>query len=181
MVDTAAWLVDRVIPEVPVRQWVLSLPYRVRVMCAYDPTACAAVRRILVRAVSGYYERQARSRSGSRPCAGAVAFVQRFDSGLRVNVHMHVLWLDGVFTHEPGLGKVEFCEHAEVTDGDVKKLVQAIRDRVQFSIKNIALPRPQILVTRRIRAPFLLQRSQIMVMSTKFCSEQERGDQNEPT
>ncbi len=35
MVDTAAWLVDRVIPQVPVRQWVLSLPYRVRHVCAY--------------------------------------------------------------------------------------------------------------------------------------------------
>jgi len=34
MVDTAAWLVDRVIPDVPVWQWVLSLPYRVRHVCA---------------------------------------------------------------------------------------------------------------------------------------------------
>ncbi|MCY2955412.1 MAG: hypothetical protein NT107_00055, partial [Planctomycetota bacterium] len=42
MVDTAAWLVDRVIPQVPVRQWVLSLPYRVRHVCAYDAGACAA-------------------------------------------------------------------------------------------------------------------------------------------
>lgn len=48
MADTAAWLVDRVIPEVPVRQWVLSLPYRVRLLCAYDPDACALVRRVLV-------------------------------------------------------------------------------------------------------------------------------------
>jgi anaerobic ribonucleoside-triphosphate reductase len=33
MADTAAWLVDRVIPDVsPVRQWVLSLPYRLRVL-----------------------------------------------------------------------------------------------------------------------------------------------------
>ncbi len=33
MADTAAWLVDRVFPEVPVRQWVLALPYR-RTRCA---------------------------------------------------------------------------------------------------------------------------------------------------
>ncbi|MFN9969679.1 MAG: hypothetical protein ACK58T_07265, partial [Phycisphaerae bacterium] len=39
MVDTAAWLCDAVIPEVPVRQWVLSLPYRVRTLCAYDTEA----------------------------------------------------------------------------------------------------------------------------------------------
>jgi hypothetical protein len=30
MADTAAHLVDRVFPEVPVRQWVLSLPYGLR-------------------------------------------------------------------------------------------------------------------------------------------------------
>ena len=33
---TAAHLVDRVIPAVPVRQWVLSLPYAVRYRVAFD-------------------------------------------------------------------------------------------------------------------------------------------------
>ncbi|HEX5052476.1 MAG TPA: transposase zinc-binding domain-containing protein, partial [Planctomycetota bacterium] len=116
MVDTAAWLVDRVLPFVPVRQWVLSLPYRARLLCAYEPDVCASVRRILVRAVSGYYERRARRQGRPRPRAGAVAFVQRFDSGIRLNVHFHVLWLDGVHAHEPGRGRTEFCEHGEVTD-----------------------------------------------------------------
>jgi len=30
MADTAAHLVDRVLPRVPVRQWVLSLPFGLR-------------------------------------------------------------------------------------------------------------------------------------------------------
>ena len=30
MADTAAHLVDRVLPEVPMRQWVLSLPFALR-------------------------------------------------------------------------------------------------------------------------------------------------------
>jgi hypothetical protein len=30
MADTAAQLVDRVLPEVPIRQWVLTLPYPLR-------------------------------------------------------------------------------------------------------------------------------------------------------
>jgi hypothetical protein len=47
VVDTAAFLVDKVIPDdAPVRQWVLSLPYRVRFICAHDLAALAAVRRI---------------------------------------------------------------------------------------------------------------------------------------
>jgi len=124
MVDTAAYLVDHVIPAVaPVRQWVLSLPYRVRFVCAHDSAALAAVRRILVRAVSGYYERAAARLGKPRPRAGAVAFVQRFDSGLRLNVHFHVLWLDGAYSHEPGRAAVEWCEHEQVTDADVALLV----------------------------------------------------------
>jgi len=36
MADTAAQLVDRVLPAVPVRQWVLSLPFPLRYRMAYD-------------------------------------------------------------------------------------------------------------------------------------------------
>ena len=67
----AAHLVDRVWPDVPVRQWVLTLPYRVRWLCACDQTACRAVRKILVRAVSGLYVRGARCEALARPQAGA--------------------------------------------------------------------------------------------------------------
>ncbi|MCP4039804.1 MAG: hypothetical protein GY733_22865, partial [bacterium] len=137
MVDTAAWLVDRVLPEVPVRQWVLSLPYRVRLLCAYDPEVCAKVRKVLIRAVSRYYERAAKRRGKVRPRAGAVAFVQRFDSGLRANVHFHVLWLDGVYSWDPTRSPVEYCAHEEVTDEDVAQLVKAIRDRVLRALRRM--------------------------------------------
>ena len=135
MVDTAAWLVDAVIPAVPVRQWVLSLPYRVRTLCAYDASACRLVRNVLVRAVSGFYERTALRAGVPRPRAGAVAFVQRFDSGLRLNVHFHVLWLDGVYGWEPGRGAPVFAEHREVTDADVQQVVSRIRDRVLRALR----------------------------------------------
>ena len=36
MADTAAHLVDRVLPRVPMRQWVLAFPPRVRLHLAYD-------------------------------------------------------------------------------------------------------------------------------------------------
>jgi acyl-CoA synthetase (AMP-forming)/AMP-acid ligase II len=36
MADTALHLADKVIPEVPVRQWVCSLPWRLRVLLGYD-------------------------------------------------------------------------------------------------------------------------------------------------
>jgi hypothetical protein len=47
--DTAMHLADEVLPEAPIRQWVLSFPYRVRYLLAYDAKLCSAVRRIFVR------------------------------------------------------------------------------------------------------------------------------------
>ena len=95
------------------------------------------MRRILVRAVSGYYERTAKRLSKPLPRTGAVAFVQRFDSALRLNVHLHVLWLDGVYSHEPGRGGVEWCQHEQVTDADVAQLVRRVRDRVRRKLRKM--------------------------------------------
>ena len=43
MADTAAHLVDRVFPHVPVRQWVLSVPFALRYRLAYDSEMVTAV------------------------------------------------------------------------------------------------------------------------------------------
>ena len=93
MVDTAAHLVERVLPDVPVRQWVLALPHRIRFLCAYDPTLCRAVRAIFVRAVSSFYRRRARDRGIDGARTGCVAFTQRFDSALRLNPQWEYLAL----------------------------------------------------------------------------------------
>jgi hypothetical protein len=43
MTERAAHLVDAVLPRVPVRQWVLSLPHWLRYMLAWDHGLCRAV------------------------------------------------------------------------------------------------------------------------------------------
>ena len=55
----------------------------------------------------------------------------------KLNVHFHVLWLDGVYSHEPGRGGVEWCEHAQVTDADVALLVRRVRDRVRRKLRQM--------------------------------------------
>jgi hypothetical protein len=62
MNDTAAHLVDRVISDVPVRQWVRSLPHRPRYLCAKDPGLLRALLRIFLRAVFRLLRRLARRR-----------------------------------------------------------------------------------------------------------------------
>jgi hypothetical protein len=53
MADTAAHLVDRVFPEVPIRQWVLSLPFALRYRLAYDAHLVRDVLHIVVCGLCG--------------------------------------------------------------------------------------------------------------------------------
>ena len=78
MSDTAAHLVDRVLPEVPFRQWVLTLPYALRYRCAYDAALTSEVLRAFLRALFAELRRRARRQwnlPGGR--CGAVTFIQR--------------------------------------------------------------------------------------------------------
>ena len=51
MADTAAHLVDCVLPIVPIRQWVLTLPYPLRYRCAWNARLTSEVLRCFLRAV----------------------------------------------------------------------------------------------------------------------------------
>ena len=103
MADTAAHLVDRVLPEAPVRQRVLTLPYALRYRGAYDARLTSEVLRAFIRALFAELRRRARRLWGVRAeQCGAVTFIQRFGSALDLNVHFHTLALDGVYTHAVG-------------------------------------------------------------------------------
>lgn len=51
MCEVAAHLTDRVLPHVPVRQWVLSVPKRLRPYLHHDTEVAGAVLRIFLRAI----------------------------------------------------------------------------------------------------------------------------------
>src|SRR5437773_8976165 len=91
MVDTAAHLVYRVFPRVPVRQWVLSLPFALRYRLAYDSTMTTAVLQVFIRSLFGFYRRLAHDYGIEQTQCGAVTFVQRFGSAANLHVHFHVL------------------------------------------------------------------------------------------
>jgi hypothetical protein len=98
MADTAAHLVDWVFPEVPIRQWVLSLPIALRYRLAYDARLVRDVLPIFVQAVFGSLRRRAGFATSNRKVrCGAVTFVQRFGDALNLNVHFHMLALDGIY------------------------------------------------------------------------------------
>jgi hypothetical protein len=96
MVESAALLVDEVLPAVPLRQWVLSVPYPLRFLFASNPVAMGEALSIVYRAISGFMLGKAKLTRAQGQC-GAVTLIQRFGSALNLNVHFHMLIPDGVY------------------------------------------------------------------------------------
>ena len=91
MAETVAHLVDHVFPTVPVRQWVVSVPKRLRYFLARDARLLNRVVRIALSEV----ERAIRAHSPGAPGesgTGGVVFIHRFGSAL--NVHLHACLID---------------------------------------------------------------------------------------
>ncbi len=156
MADTTAHLVDRVIPPVPGRQFVLTLPWPLRLRMAYDAELTTAVLTVVLRAIQGYYRGLARKRgiAGVAPeligvprgipvRIGALTSFHRAGSALNVNLHFHVLLLDGVYYQlEPNSDPL-FQPLVQHSDAGIRSLTHTIRDRVvRLLERNGLLPAP---------------------------------------
>ena len=95
MSATAAHLIEDVLPPVDLRQWVLTVPFAWRKRLGYDGRLMSALTRIFVKTVLGFY----RERGGGPPRgqSGAVVAVQRTSSDLKLNPHVHAVFLDGAY------------------------------------------------------------------------------------
>ncbi len=100
MIETSAHLVDHVFPEVPVRQWVLSFPWPLRLLFASRPDALGRCLAVIVRAIQTDLAHRAGLTASTGARTGVVTLIQRFGSALNLNIHLHMLILDGVYTLE---------------------------------------------------------------------------------
>lgn len=130
MAERAAHLVDQVFPDVAVRQWVLSLPHRIRYLLAWDHDLCRAVVAVYLRTVLGFLRRRARRDGVADGRSGAVAIIQRFGGALNLNVHIHALVLDGVFAKD-GAEMVHFHPTRRLTGDDVAAVVATVARRIE--------------------------------------------------
>ncbi len=104
---------------------------RCRTACATPARSTITLRKECARSssaplpASSFY-RRAVSTKDMKANAGAIVFTQRFDSALRLNVHFHALWPDGVFTCALNKPQAEFHPARQITDADVSDLVRKI-------------------------------------------------------
>ncbi len=84
MADTAAHLVDHVFPHVPVRQWVLSLPRKIRYILARDAKLLSGTMRIFVTEIFRDLRRRSGIRRASEGQCGSVTGIQRFGGAVNL-------------------------------------------------------------------------------------------------
>ena len=151
MADTAAHLVDHVFPEVPVRQWVLSVPFPLRYRLAYDSSLVRDVAQIFVRTIFSSIRRRAGIPASNRKArCGAVGFIQRFSDALNLDPHFHIMSLDGIYI-ENSNGELAFRRVGPPSDAEVARVADRVHRRVMRLMEQRGLGRR---LTRRKQIRF---------------------------
>jgi hypothetical protein len=147
MAQMAAHLVEQVIPWVPTRQWVVSVPIPLRYWMASSRDLTAQVHTIIRSTIAQYYVNQAVKRGAERHKVqpGSVSFIQRFGSSINLNVHFHIIFLEGVYLDRTEAGhKPRFVTVEPPSEADVVDVVQKLSRRVIRKLRHLGYLEPGI-------------------------------------
>jgi Putative transposase len=123
-------LVDHVLPDLPLRQFVLTMPFPLRFPLAFDGKLLGQVVRIFADTVATWYQRRHVERGLPAGEFGAVTVIQRANSDLRLNPHLHTIFLDGVYSPD-GDGKGQMFHPALApTQQEIEALVARASKRI---------------------------------------------------
>ena len=128
MSESAALLVDEVLPEQPMCQWVLSSPFQLRFLFASRPEIMGRVLGIVYRVIAMHLIKKA-GHGHATARTGAVTLIQRFGGVLNLNIHFHMLFLDGVYVDHPN-GTARFRWVKAPTSQELTQRVHTIAHRV---------------------------------------------------
>jgi ribosomal protein S27E len=137
MAESAALLVDDVLQGYPIRQWVLSLPIPLRLLLARYPNELSKVMGIIHRAISTHIVNRA-GFSNKQAKTGAVTLIQRFGSALNLNIHFHMLFLEGAISGN-AWGGTSFTRIKAPSHNDMVELVHTISHRIAKYLEKVGL------------------------------------------
>jgi hypothetical protein len=140
MAQTAAHLVEGVLPWVPTRQWVVSVPMPLRSWMASSRDLMAQMHTIIRTTIAQFYVNQVVKRDIERHKVqpGSVSFVQRFGSSMHLNLHFHIVFLEGVYLDRSDQGlKPRFVKAEPPSDADIAMVLQKISLRVIRTLRHL--------------------------------------------
>lgn len=123
MVETAAHLVDQVLPCLPFRQFVISFPMRIRYYLENHKTLQTVLKIVVDEIRKRIVDC---SPDVPNPQIGAISFIQHFGNTLNYHPHFHLIVADGIFSGEKDL---QFHE-AVLTQDDIMDTQESIQKRV---------------------------------------------------
>ena len=124
--ETAAHLVDSVLPRVPLRQYVLAMPPDLHHRLARNAALESQVLARFLEELTGHL----RVTSNATGEPGFVTFIQRFGSSVNLHVHFQVLALDGVYVRAEE-GTLRFQRARAPTQEQLEALVSFTARRVR--------------------------------------------------
>lgn len=130
MNEQAAHLVDRVLPHVPYRQWVLTLPGELARVVAFDAGLATAVFGVFADELARWQRDRASEVGIAAPETGCLVEIQRFADGARLYPHAHALVPDGVFVASADGKSTRFIRQDPPDDEDVAHVVGRIEHRL---------------------------------------------------
>ena len=131
------FLYEDVLEQVPHRQWVFSLPKRLRPYFLYDRGLLSKLSQCAWKVLSCYLRQGV---SIEDPLPGAVISVQTFGDFLNFNPHLHIIATDGCFNKDGSFiaGVVPNAEHLEALFRlEVLKMLKRERKITDAVIENM--------------------------------------------
>ena len=124
-----AGALDRLLPPVPYRQWVLVVPKRLRYFINHRPDLAGQLSKIFAREINHFLCRN------STETPAQLHFIQRFGGALNLHIHVHAVVSDGVFnlkSNTIGRRELVFTPVSAPTAEQLADIVQIVSKRTDI-------------------------------------------------
>jgi hypothetical protein len=148
MAETAAHLTDSVFPtSTIIRQWVLSMPVPLRYMCARNSKLQGKILRftnsVIAKTIKKSVQRRLDEKYPNNKIrnleAGAVTLIQRFGGHVNLNVHFHMLHVQGAWEISHDKTAVTFHSANNPTNEELLSCVEKIASGTLRILKRMNL------------------------------------------
>ena len=133
MHDLTTHIMENVLPEAPVRQWVLSPPFEIAPLLAVRPKVLTHLIRCFVDAISKQMKAAAGNTEGKLH-TGGIVFIQRFTKSITLFPHLHILMVDGVYAERP-LSDLDFIALPAPCEPDLLEVGKSVFHRMERYLK----------------------------------------------